>query len=124
MYYLINNEWRVYSMKKRNKIMIKTKYAIIVSFGILLYFILDYFNFPMKNIISLIIIIPSNIYYSKYLNYKKNSWIFIIILLCLVFIPLIIINMKNLEYITFNRITDGLIISALFFLIFNCFIYE
>lgn len=111
-------------MKKRNKKMIKTKYALIVSFGILLYFILDYFNFPMKNIISLMIIVPSNFYYSKYLNYKKNSWIFIIILLCLVFIPLIIINTKNLEYITFNRITDGLIISVLFFVIFNYFIYE
>ena len=103
----------------------KTEYALIVAFGIFLYFILDHFNFPLKNTISLIIIILPNIYYSKHLNYKKNSWVFIIILLFLAFIPQIIINNNNnLEYITFNKITDGLIMSTLFFLILNYLIYE
>lgn len=102
----------------------KTEYALIVAFGVFLYFILDHFNFPLKNTIPLIIIFLPNIYYSKHLNYKKNSWIFIIILLFLAFIPQIIINNNNLEYITFNKITDGLIVSTLFFIILNYLIYE
>ena len=102
----------------------KTRYALIVAFAVFLNFILDHFNFQLKNTIPLIIIVLTDICYSKHFNYKKNSWIFIIILLLLVFIFQIIINNNNLGYITFNKISDGLIISILLFLILNRFIYE
>ncbi|MDO4604515.1 MAG: hypothetical protein Q4B23_00890 [Helcococcus sp.] len=102
----------------------KTQHILIISFAIFLYFLLSYYNFTFRNAIPLFIIMCSEIYYHKDLKYRKNSGIYLLIVLSLSLILTFVFVSKEIPYLSFNMITDGIIVSIVSFLILKYFIYE
>lgn len=102
----------------------KTKYAFLFSIGIILYSILKDSNLVFKNTIPLLFIIGSSIYFGKYLKFKKNSSIFLIILILILILPTIIMVNQNLDYLFISEVFDGIVLSIICFILNNYFIYE
>lgn len=102
----------------------KTKYSFLFSIGLILYFILKDSNLVFKNTIPLLFTIGSSIYFSKYLKFKENSSIYLIILIVILILPTIIMVNQNLDYLFISEIFDGIVLSVICFILNNYFIYE
>lgn len=102
----------------------ETQYILIVSFSIFLYFLLNYYNFSLQNTVPLFIIMCSNIYYNKYLQYRKNSLLYLLISISITLILNFLFISKGLDFFSLNKIIDGIIVSVITFFILKYFIYE
>lgn len=102
----------------------KTQFALIFSFGILLYFLLYQSQIVFKNTIPLIIILGAGLYYNDKLKMKKKGNLFLFIFIAILIGTTIFRDSNDLTYLTVSPIVDGLILSLITFIFNNYLIYE
>lgn len=102
----------------------KTQFALIFSFGILLYFLLYQSKIVFKNTIPLIIILGAGLYYNDKLKMKKKGNLFLFIFIAILIGTTIFRDSNDLTYLTVSPIVDGLILSLITFIFNNYLIYE
>ncbi|WP_297281676.1 hypothetical protein [uncultured Anaerococcus sp.] len=102
----------------------KTQFALIYSLAILIFFMIkDKANWIVHSI-PIIIMLAAASYYKKYLKYRDNYYIPILILAVILFGGLFIQNGLILNNLSINLTIYWMVSAILSFIIINYFLYE